>query len=50
MPPDFRQINEAVDLAQEMIVRDMTLKAEAVNSASCITRRSPIIARASDSL
>jgi hypothetical protein len=28
--PNFRQIDEAVDLAQEVIVRDMTLKAEAV--------------------
>src|ERR1700729_175661 len=30
MRPNFRQIDEAVDLAQEVIVRDMTLKAEAV--------------------
>ena len=42
MRPNFRQIDEAVDLAQEVIVRDMTLKAEAVDSASCITRRSPM--------
>src|SRR5215472_1723613 len=30
MRPNLRQIDEAVDLAQEVIVRDMTLKAEAV--------------------
>ena len=30
MRPNRRQIDEAVDLAQEVIVRDMTLKAEAV--------------------
>ena len=30
MRPNLRQIDEAVNLAQEVIVRDMTLKAEAV--------------------
>jgi hypothetical protein len=30
MRPNLRQIDEAVDLAQEVIVRDMTLNAEAV--------------------
>jgi hypothetical protein len=30
MRPNFRHVDEAVDLAQEVIVRDMTLKAEAV--------------------
>jgi DNA-binding NtrC family response regulator len=30
MRPNLRQIDEAVDLAQEVVVRDMPLKAEAV--------------------
>ena len=30
MRPNLRKIDEAVDLAQEVIARDMTLKAEAV--------------------
>jgi transposase len=30
MRPNFRQIDEAIDLAQEVIAWDMTLKAEAV--------------------
>jgi hypothetical protein len=38
---------EPVDLAQHMIVGDMPLNTEAVNNASCITRRSPIIGRIS---
>jgi hypothetical protein len=28
MRPNLRQLDEAIDLAQEVIVRDMTLKAE----------------------
>jgi hypothetical protein len=30
MPPNLQQIDEAIDLAQEVIAWDMTLKAQAV--------------------
>jgi hypothetical protein len=34
MRPNPRQIDEAVDLAQELIARNMTLKAEAERKSS----------------
>src|SRR5580692_3329399 len=39
------QVDEPVDLAQQMTVGDMPLKAKAVEQRPCITRRSPIIGR-----
>ena len=32
--PNLRKVDEPVDLAQQMVVGDMPLEAEAVNSAS----------------
>ena len=43
MRPDLRKVDERVDLAKKVMVRDMALEAEAWNSVSCITRGSPII-------
>jgi hypothetical protein len=39
MRPNLRQIDEAVNLLQEVIVRDMTLKAEAVGQ--CLLHHPP---------
>ena len=44
MRPNARQIDEAVDLAQEVIARDVPLERELVEERLLITRRSPIMA------
>ena len=43
------QVDETIKRAQQVVARDMAFEAELVNSASCITVRSPIIDESSNS-
>jgi hypothetical protein len=47
MLSNLRKVDEPVDLAKQVSVRDVPLEAEAVKQRLCITRRSPIIGRIS---